>query len=161
MKQPQYKSLAIFMICIGYIITGLMFIPFAIGAISSYSPGVLNSSTITQLSVIMFVLVLIPFTLAYTLWKRYKIGWYLTIIFACFTIFLYLITFASLKISLSTGVIISHSPIGPLGYVIAYGIVYLGTYLLAIILIILNISEIYFLTRKKTKEYFGISSKQI
>lgn len=144
------------LVCIGYLISGLLFIPFTVGAFSSYHPGALNSNSLIQLGAIMLVLVLIPLILAYSLWKGYRFGWGLAILFAAFNIVLYLITFASLSIKLSTGVLVGSSIIGPLGYAIAYGIVYLGTYLLAIIDILLNISLIYFLTRKKTKEYFGL-----
>lgn len=151
------KSLSVLFICLGYIISGLLFIPFTVGAFSSYHPGVPNSNSFIQLGAIMLVLVLIPFILAYSLWKGYRFGWALAIIFACFNIVLYLIIFASLSIHLSTGVLVSSSVIGPLGYAIAYGIVYLGTYLVAIIDIILNLSLVYFLTRKKTKIYFGIN----
>jgi hypothetical protein len=109
-----------------------------------------------QLGAIMLVLVLIPIILAYSIWKGYRFGWLLGIMFAAFNIILYLVVFSSLNIKLSNGILISSSVIGPLGYAIGYGIVYLGTYLLAIIDILLNISLIYFLTRKKTKEYFGL-----
>jgi len=151
-----HKSLGMFLTCVGYLISGLLFIPFTIGAFSAYHPGVLNSNSLVQLGAIMFVLVLIPIILAYSLWKGYRFGWGLAIVFASFNIVLYLITFSSLNITLSNGVIISSSVIGPLGYAIAYGIVYLGTYLLVILDIILNIGLIFFLTRKKTKEYFGL-----
>ena len=105
----------------------------------------------------MLVLVLIPILLAYSVWKGYKFAWGLALVFAAFNIFLYLITFASMKITLSTGVLISSSPIGPLGYAIAYGIVYyLGTYVIVLVDIILNMGLIYFMTREKTKAYFGL-----
>ena len=143
-------------VCVGYLVSGLLFIPFTVGAFSTYHPGALNSSSLMQLGMITLVLVLIPIILAYSLWKGYRFGWLLGILFAIFNIILYLVVFSSLNIKLSNGVLISSSVIGPLGYAIGYGIVYLGTYLLAIIDIILNISLIYFLTRKKTKEYFGL-----
>jgi hypothetical protein len=152
----RHRSLGIFMVCLGYLISGLLFIPFTVGAFSSYSPGVPNSSSIIQLATIMLVLVAIPFVLAYSLWKGYRFGWVLAVIFAAFNIVLYLVIFATLNIKLSNGILISSSAIGPLGYAIGYGIVYLGTYLLAIIDIILNCSLIYFLTRKQTKDYFGL-----
>lgn len=152
----QHRSLGMFFVCLGYLISGLLFIPFTVGAFSAYHPGVPNSSSLIQLAAIMLVLVAIPFILACSLWKGYRIGWALAVIFAAFNIVLYLAIFATLNIKLSNGVLISSSVIGPLGYAIGYGIVYLGTYLLAIIDIILNCSLIYFLTRKQTKEYFGL-----
>jgi hypothetical protein len=152
----KQKSLGILMTCAGYLISGLLFIPFTIGAFSAYNPGVLNSSSLLQLGTIMIVLVLIPVLLAYTIWKGYRLAWGLAIIFAGFNIVLYLITFAALKITLSNGALISNSPIGPLGYAIAYGIVYIGTYMVVIVDIILNIGLVYFLTRKGTKAYFGM-----
>ena len=152
----QHKSLGIFFLAIGYLLSGLLFIPFTIGAFSSYSSGTGTSGNLMQLGVLMLVLVVIPLLLAYSIWNGFRFAWVLALIFAAFNIVLYLITFAALNIKLSTGVLIGSSPIGPLGYTIAYGIVYLGTYLLAIIDILLNISLIYFLTRKKTKEYFGL-----
>jgi hypothetical protein len=145
-----------FLVCLGYLISGLLFIPFTIGAFGSYNSGVPNSNSVMQLGAIVLVLVLIPIVLAFGLWKGYKFAWALAILFAAFDIVLYLITFSSLNIKLSNGVLISSSIIGPLGYAIAYGIVYIGTYLLVIIEIILNSSLIYYLTRKKTKEYFGL-----
>jgi len=151
-----HKSLGILLVCAGYLISGLLFIPFTVGAFSTYHPGALNSSSLVQLGAIMLVLVLIPIILAYSIWKGYRFGWLLGIMFAAFNIILYLVVFSSLNIKLSNGILISSSVIGPLGYAIGYGIVYLGTYLLAIIDILLNISLIYFLTRKKTKEYFGL-----
>ncbi|MGD0728760.1 MAG: hypothetical protein ABR981_01655 [Candidatus Micrarchaeaceae archaeon] len=152
----SHKSLGMFLVCLGYLISGLLFIPFTIGAFGSYNSGVPNSNSVMQLGAIVLVLVLIPIVLAFGLWKGYKFAWALAILFAAFDIVLYLITFSSLNIKLSNGVLISSSIIGPLGYAIAYGIVYIGTYLLVIIEIILNSSLIYYLTRKKTKEYFGL-----
>lgn len=149
------KSLGMLMVCLGYLIGGLIFIPFTIGAFSTYNTGVPNSSSLMQLGAIMFVLVLIPLGLAYTLWIGYRFARILAIAFACFNIALYIITFSSLTIKVSNGPLISSSVIGPLGYVIAYGLVYLGTYLLVIIEIILNVGLIYFLTRKSAKEYFA------
>lgn len=140
----------------GYLASGLLFIPFTIGAFSAYNPEVLNSSSLLQLGTIMFVLVLIPILLSYTIWKGYRLAWGIAIIFAAFNIILYLITFAAVKITLSNGVLISHSAIGPLGYAIAYGVVYIGMYLVVIGDIILNFGLIYFLTRTKTKAYFGM-----
>ena len=90
------------------------------------------------------------------MWKGYKFARVLAMVFAGFNIVLYLITFASLNIKLSNGALISNSPIGPLGYAIAYGVTYLGTYLLVILSIVGNIGLIYFLTRKGAKEYFGL-----
>jgi hypothetical protein len=144
------------MICAGYMINGLIFIPFTIGAFSSYNTGVPNSSNLIQLGTIMLALVVIPILLSFTIWKGYRFAWALAIAFASFTIVLYLVTFTSLNIKLSTAPLVSNSPIGPLGYAIAYGIVYLGTYILVIIEVLLNISLIYFLTRRRTREYFGL-----
>lgn len=152
----QNKSLGIFFVCIGYLIGGLLFIPFTIGAFGSYNPSVPTSNNLMQLGVLMLVLVVIPLVLAYCIWQGYRLAWAGGILFAAFNILLYLVTFASLNIKLSTGVVVGSSPIGPLGYTIAYGVVYLGTYLIAVIDIILNIGLIYFLTRKRTKEYFGL-----
>ncbi len=152
----KHKSLEILFICIGYLAGGLLFIPFTISAISSYYSGALNADSFIQLAAVMLVLVAIPITIAYSLWNGYKFGWWLTILFAVFSIFLYLITFASLHIILSTGGVVGNSAIGPLGYAIGYGLVYISTYLVATIYIILNISLIYFLTRAKTREYFGM-----
>jgi hypothetical protein len=144
------------MTCAGYLISGLLFIPFTIGAFSAYHPGVLNSNNLIQLGAITFVLVLIPLLLAYSIWRGYRYAWGLAIAFAAFNIVLYLVTFASISITLSNGTIISSSIIGPLGYAIAYGVVYIGTYLVVIVDIILNIGLIYFMTRKNTKAYFGL-----
>jgi magnesium-transporting ATPase (P-type) len=144
------------MTCVGYLFSGLLFIPFTIGAFTSYNPGVPSSSSLIQLGTIIFVLVIIPLILSFSLWKGYKFGWVLGIVFASFNIVLYLVTFASLSITLSNGPLISSSPIGPLGYAIAYGIVYLGTYIFVIADVLLNIGLIYFLTRKPTKRYFGL-----
>ncbi len=152
----KYKSLAILMTSLGYLVSGMLFIPFTIGAFSVYHHGVLNSNNLIQLEVILLVLVLIPLLIAYSIWKGYRIAWGLSIVFAAFNIFLYLIIFATLNITLSNGILINSSIIGPLGYAIAYGVVYIGTYLVAIIDIILNLSLIYFMTRKKTKAYFGL-----
>jgi hypothetical protein len=148
------KSLGIFFTCMGYLVSGLLFIPFTIGAFGAYHPGALNSNSLVQLGTIMFVLVLIPLALAYSVWKGYRYAWVSAIVFAGFNIVLYLVTFASINIALSNGPIISNSAVGPLGYAIAYGVVYMGTYLVVIVDIILNIGLIYFLTRPKTKEYF-------
>ena len=109
-----------------------------------------------QLGTIMLVLVVIPILLAYSLWKGYRFAWGLSMVFAAFNIALYLITFASINIKLSNGSLISSSIIGPLGYAIAYGIVYLATYAVVIIEIIFNLGLIYFMTRDKTKAYFGL-----
>jgi|GEM_PF-4302348 len=144
------------MLSIGYLAGGLIFIPFTVGAISSYHPGVPSSNDFVQLWAIMLVLVILPILLSYCIWKGYRFAWGLAILLACFNIFLYLVTFSALNIVLSTGTVISSSPIGPVGYAIAYGITYLGTYLLAIIEIILNLGLIYFLTRKRIKGYFGL-----
>ncbi len=152
----HYKSLAILLTSLGYLISGLIFIPFTIGAFSAYHPGVLNSSSLIQLGAILLVLVLMPILIAYSIWKGYRFAWGLSIVFAGFNIVLYLITFAALNITLSNGNLISSSIIGPLGYAIAYGVVYIGTYLVVIIDIILNLGLIFFMTRKKTKAYFGL-----
>jgi hypothetical protein len=138
------------------LVSGLLFIPFTIGAFSAYHPGALNSSSLLQLVAITLVLVLMPLLLAYSVWKGYRVAWGVAIVFAGFNIVLYLVTFAALNISLSTGTLISSSPIGPLGYAIAYGVVYIGAYAVATIDIILNAGLIYFMTRDKTKEYFGL-----
>jgi hypothetical protein len=97
-----------------------------------------------------------PLLLAYSVWRGYRFAWGVAMVFAGFNIALYLITFAALNISLSTGTLISSSPIGPLGYAIAYGVVYIGTYAVAVIDIALNIGLIYFMTRDKTRAYFGL-----
>ncbi len=152
----QQKSLAIFFTSMGFLISGLIFIPFTIGAFSTYHSGALNSSSLVQLGAIMLILVLVPLFLAYGIWKGYRVAWGVAILFAAFDILLYLITFASISIKLSNGVLISSSIIGPLGYAIAYGVVYIGTYIVVIGDIILNIGLIYFMTRKKTKAYFGL-----
>jgi hypothetical protein len=144
------------MCSLGFLISGLLFIPFTIGAFSAYHPGALNQSSLIQLGTIMLVLVLIPIILSYSIYKGYRFAWALAIVFGSFNIVLYLITFAALNITLSTGVLISSSIIGPLGYAIAYGIVYIGTYLVAIVDIIMNIGLIYFMTRDKTKTHFGL-----
>lgn len=149
-----HKSLGIFFTCLGYLVSGLLFIPFTIGAFSAYHSGALDSNSLMQLGTITFVLVLIPLALAYSVWKGYRYAWASAIIFAGFNIVLYLVTFASISIVLSNGPIISSSVVGPLGYAIAYGVVYIGTYLVVTVDIILNIGLIYFLTRPKTKEYF-------
>ena len=112
----------------GFLISGLIFIPFTIGAFSTYHSGALNSSSLVQLGAIMLILVLIPLSLAYGIWKGYRWAWGAAILFGAFDILLYLITFASISIKLSNGVLISSSIIGPLGYAIAYGVVYIGTY---------------------------------
>jgi hypothetical protein len=151
-----HKSVGILLLCLGYLVGGLIWIPFAIGAFSTYHPGVPNSSDLMQLGAIMLVLVLLPIFLSFSVWKGYKFAWWLAMAFACFNIALYLITFSALNISLSTGPLISSSPIGPLGYAIAYGITYLGTYLLAVIQIIFNLGLIYFITRKRIMAYFGM-----
>jgi hypothetical protein len=130
--------------------------PFTIAAVSAYNPGIPNSSTFVQLGALMLVLVLVPIILAYFIWKGYKPAWYATIAYGCFNIALYIIIFSSLKVLLSTGPIVSNSAIGPLGYAIAYGIAYIGTYLLAVIAIIENIGMIYFLTRVRIRAYFGM-----
>jgi hypothetical protein len=109
-----------------------------------------------QLGAIMLVLVLIPIILAFSVWKGYRFAWILGIFFAAFNIVLYLVVFSSINIALSNGPLIGSSVIGPLGYAIGYGVVYLGTYLLAIVDIILNLGLIYFLTRRNVKEYFGL-----
>ena len=152
----QHKSLGIFFISIGYLITGLLYIPLTLGAFSTYTPGALTSDHLVQLTVLMLVLVVIPFFLAYTIWKGYRIGWLAGILFAGFEIILYLITFSSLNIQLSNGILVSSSAIAPLSYSLAYSIVYLGTYLIAVIEILLNIGLIYFLTRKRNMAYFGL-----
>lgn len=152
----QNRSLGLFFVCIGYLIGGLLFIPFTISAFSTYHSGALNSSSLMQLGTIMLVLVVIPILLAYSLWKGYRFAWGLSMVFAAFNIALYLITFASINIKLSNGSLISSSIIGPLGYAIAYGIVYLATYAVVIIEIIFNLGLIYFMTRDKTKAYFGL-----
>ncbi len=151
-----HKSLGILLTSAGYLVSGLLFIPFTIGAFSAYHPGVLNSNSLLQLGAITFVLVLIPILLAYSVWKGYRFSWWLAIVFAAFNIVLYLVTFASLGITLSNGPLISSSAIGPLGYAIAYGVVYIGTYFVVVTDIILNLGLIYFLTRKKTKQHFGL-----
>ncbi len=151
-----HKSLSILILCLGLLIGGLVWIPFTIGAVSSYNPGIPSSSDFIQLGVIMLVLVLIPVLLSYCIWKGYRFAWWLAIVLACFNVALYLITFSALKISLSTGPLIGSSPIGPLGYAIGYGITYLGTYLLAAIEVLLNLGLIYFLTRRRIKAYFGM-----
>jgi hypothetical protein len=143
-------------VCLGYLIGGLLFLPFTIGAFNSYSPGAANSSSLMQLGAVILVLVLVPVGLAYSLWKGYRIGWWIAILFAVFNIVLYVITFSSLKVTLSSSPFISNSVVGPLSYAVAYGIVYLGTYIVAIIDILLNISLLYFLTRRRTKGYFGM-----
>jgi hypothetical protein len=155
-SRKRHKSLGLLMTCLGYLISGLLFIPFTIGAFGAYNPGVLNSSSLLQLGTIMIVLVLIPVLLAYTIWKGYRLAWGLAIVFAAFNIVLYLITFAAVKITLSNGALISSSAIGPLGYAIAYGVVYIGTYMVVIVDIILNIGLIYFMTRDGTKAHFGL-----
>lgn len=155
-RSKSHKSLAMLITCLGLMMSGLLFIPFTIGAFSAYHPGALNSNSLIQLGTIMLVLVLIPVFLAYGLWEGYRFAWGLAIVFASFNVFLYLVTFSSLNITLSNGTLISSSAIGPLGYAIAYGIVYLGTYLLVIIDIILNVSLVYFLTRPKIKARFGL-----
>lgn len=152
----RHKSLGIFFLAMGYLISGLLFIPFTIGAFSSYNPSTGTSNSLMQFGVLLLVLVAIPLLLAYSIWKGFRFAWPLALFFAAFNIVLYLVTFAALNIKLSEGVLINSSPFGPLAYAVAYGIVYLGTYLVAIIDILLNVSLIYFLTRPKTKEYFGI-----
>lgn len=137
-------------------ISGLLFIPFTIGAFGAYHPGALNSNSLIQLGAIMLILVIVPLLLAYGIWKGYRFAWGLSIAFGAFDIALYLITFAALNITLSNGTLISSSIIGPLGYAIAYGVVYIGTYAVVIGDIMLNIGLIYFMTRKKTKAYFGL-----
>ena len=89
----KYKSLAILMTSLGYLVSGMLFIPFTIGAFSVYHHGVLNSNNLIQLEVILLVLVLIPLLIAYSIWKGYRIAWGLSIVFAAFNIFLYLIIF--------------------------------------------------------------------
>lgn len=153
----RHKSLAILLTSLGFLISGLLFIPFTIGAFSAYNPGILNSNSLVQLGAIMLVLVLIPILLAYSIWRGYRFAWGLSMVFASFNIFLYLVTFAAVKITLSTGALISGSPIGPLGYAIAYGVVYIGTYLVVLVDVALNIGLIYFMTREKTKAHFGLS----
>ncbi len=151
-----YKSLTILLISVCYLLGALVCIPFTLGAFSSYYHGVPGSNDFVQLGVTLLVLVLIPVILAYGLWQGYRFAWWLGIAFSAFNIVLYVITFSVLNISLSTGVVISNSIIGPLGYAIAYGLIYIGTYLLVIIEILLDISLIYFLTRSRVKTYFGL-----
>lgn len=157
----QHRSLSILFISLGYLFSGLLFIPFTVGAFNAYHTGALNSSSLIQLGAITLVLVLIPLILSYTVWKGYRLAWGAAIVFASFNVVLYLITFVSINITLINGTLISSSIIGPLGYAIAYGVAYIGTYLVVIIDITFNIGLIYFMTTKKTKEYFGISPKLV
>lgn len=148
--------IGIVFLCLGFFISGLIFIPFTIGALGSYRPGTSISSNAGQLATLMLVLVLIPLFLAYSLWNGYRFSWYLAVVFAAFYIFLYLVTFASLNITISNGPIVSNSALGALSYAVAYGIVYIGAYLLAIIEVLINICLLYYLSRGKTRQFFGL-----
>lgn len=151
-----FKSLSMLFVCIGYIVGGLLFIPFLMGAVNSYTPWVTGSTNPLELAIAALVVVAIPFILSYGLWKGYRFAWGLSILLSVFDIILYVIVFSSLRITLANGPIIDSSAFGFLGYSVAYGMVYIGTYLLAIVDILLNLGLVYYLTRKRTKRYFGI-----
>jgi hypothetical protein len=153
----EHKSLVIFFISVGYLISGLLFIPFTIGALGSYNATMAIPVSLMQLLVVIAVLVLIPLLLAYGIYKGYRFAWALGILYGVFTIVLYLITFASIGIVLSTGALVSRwAAVSPISYTIAYTIIYVAAYAIAIAAILLNVGLIYFLTRKSTKDYFGI-----
>lgn len=151
-----FKSLSMLFVSIGYIIGGLLFIPFLMGALNSYSLGATSSASALQLAIAAAAGVVVPFVLAYGLWKGYRFAWGLSILLSVFNIILYTITFSSVRITLSNGSLIGSSVVGLFGYAVAYGIVYLGTYVLAIVEILLNLGLVYYLTRKRTKGYFGL-----
>ncbi len=151
------ESLGILIISAFYLLGGLLFMPSAIAAFWAYGHGTAGSYGLLQLCAMLLVLVVIPIVLAFTLWKGYKVGWLLGMAFAAFNIVLYALTFFSLHISLFEGPPIGNSVLGPVGYAIAYGIVYLSTYLVAGVEVILSVSLIIYLMKRGTREYFGLA----
>lgn len=152
-----FKRLSIFFVSFGYLISGLLLIPFTVVAIHSYNlmPSVSPANT-AGLVIVAFALVIIPLLLSFGLWKGYRLAWAFAILFAAFSIVVYVVTFASISLTLSSNPTLTATPFGPLTYSIAYTITYLGTYLFAIFAILLNCALIYFLTMRSTKIYFGI-----